>query len=46
VFAFAGMSGPALDYAVAAAMRVALESIERHRAERESRRAKLQLVRY
>jgi hypothetical protein len=47
VFAFAGMSsGPALDHATAAMMRVALEAIERHRAERESRRAKLQLVRY
>jgi hypothetical protein len=47
VFAFAGItSGPALDHATAATMCVALGAIERHRAERESRRAKLQLVRY
>jgi hypothetical protein len=46
MFAFAGLSGHALDCAIAETLPNALAAIERHRSERESRRAKLQLVRY
>ena len=43
---FAGLSGHALDSAIAETLRAAITAVERQRAERESRRANLQLVRY